>query len=178
MLATLSSHDLPTSTIFSLSHKVNSKLIVCGQQHFGPTFCCTLSKTKPDDLVNVMKMAAESFHLRTDDELQGATSLASLHLRDDVGIRNENTSNMEDIPEPNPALPMITSSPPNQSQQEPEIDTPADQVDVSEFLETEKGQNDGEGQSCIRTPVPKELSSHVAQDHVNPDLKTSTSTEG
>ncbi|KAM4574070.1 phosphatidylinositol 3-kinase regulatory subunit gamma-like isoform 1-T3 [Fundulus diaphanus] len=121
-------------------------------------------------------MAAESFQLGTDDELRAASSLASLHLRDGVGIGN--TIHMEDNPGPDPALPAITSSPLNQSQQQADIAPPAHQVDVSEFLETETGRDDGEGQSCSRTPVPKELSSHVAQDHVNCDLKTSTGKEG
>ncbi|XP_043986407.1 phosphatidylinositol 3-kinase regulatory subunit gamma-like isoform X3 [Gambusia affinis] len=118
-------------------------------------------------------MAAKSFQLGTDDELQAASSLASLHLRDGVGIGN--TGHMEDNPEPNAALPAITSPPPDQSQQQAEIAPPADQ----EFLETEKDQNDGEEKACIRKPAPQQLSSHFAQDHENPDLKpTNTSKEG
>lgn len=70
-------------------------------------------------------MAAKSFQLGTDDELQAASSLASLHLRDGVGIGN--TGHMEDNPEPNAALPAITSPPPDQSQQQAEIAPPADQ---------------------------------------------------
>ncbi|XP_054912845.1 phosphatidylinositol 3-kinase regulatory subunit gamma-like isoform X1 [Poeciliopsis prolifica] len=118
-------------------------------------------------------MAAESFQLGTDDEHQAASSLASLHLRDGIGIGN--TGHMKDNPEPDAALPAITSPPPDQSQQRAEIAPPADQ----EFLETEKDQNDSKEKACIRTPVPQQLSSHFAQDHVNPDLKpTNMSKEG
>lgn len=50
-------------------------------------------------------------------------------------------------------------------------------VDISEFLETEEGLNDDKGKTCIRGRVSEEFSPHVAQDHVNPDLKTNTGEE-
>ncbi|XP_038157866.1 phosphatidylinositol 3-kinase regulatory subunit gamma-like isoform X2 [Cyprinodon tularosa] len=174
MLATLSSHDRCMSTI-SFSHEVDSKLIVCGQQRSGRKFHFNLSKTKLDNSVNLVKMAAEHFQLGTDEELQAASSLASLHLRDGFGIRNP--TNMDENPEPDPALPAITSSPLSQSQQHAEIAPQADQVDISEFLETEEGLNDDKGKTCIRGRVSEEFSPHVAQDHVNPDLKTNTGEE-
>ncbi|XP_038157867.1 phosphatidylinositol 3-kinase regulatory subunit gamma-like isoform X3 [Cyprinodon tularosa] len=124
MLATLSSHDRCMSTI-SFSHEVDSKLIVCGQQRSGRKFHFNLSKTKLDNSVNLVKMAAEHFQLGTDEELQAASSLASLHLRDGFGIRNP--TNMDENPEPDPALPAITSSPLSQSQQHAEIAPQADQ---------------------------------------------------
>ncbi|XP_015235776.1 PREDICTED: phosphatidylinositol 3-kinase regulatory subunit gamma-like isoform X2 [Cyprinodon variegatus] len=174
MLATLSSHDLCMSTI-SFSHEVDSKLIVCGQQRSGRKFHFNLSKTKLDNSVNVVKMAAEHFQLGTDEELQAASSLASLHLRDGFGIRNP--TNMDENPEPDPALPAITSSPLSQSQQHVKIAPQADQVDISEFLETEEGLNDDKGKTCIRGRVSEEFSPHVSQDHVNRDLKTNTGEE-
>lgn len=51
-------------------------------------------------------------------------------------------------------------------------------VEVSEFLGTEKGQNDPEMQSLTRTLAPEEICSHVDQDDLHPSLKTNISKAG
>lgn len=59
-------------------------------------------------------MAAENFHLWTkESKLQPAdlpvSSLASLHLRDEAVVINENTNHMGDNPEPHRAYPVMSS---------------------------------------------------------------------
>ncbi|XP_069558469.1 phosphatidylinositol 3-kinase regulatory subunit gamma-like isoform X1 [Brachyistius frenatus] len=129
-------------------------------------------------------MAAERFQLWTEDsELQPAdfptSSLASLHLRDEAAVVNENTNHMGDNLEPHPVFPVMMSSLLDQARQQADITTtsrperpPADQ----EFLETEMGQNDSEAQSHKLTAFLQDLSSHV--DDVFPALKTNITQEG
>ncbi|XP_017269013.1 phosphatidylinositol 3-kinase regulatory subunit gamma isoform X2 [Kryptolebias marmoratus] len=120
-------------------------------------------------------MAADSFQRRTEDELHPGnpptSMLASLHLRDEALVTDENMTHTEDNPEPCPAM---TSSHLNQSQQEAGPAPPARQ----EFLGTEKGQIDTEMQSLTQTPVPKEICSHVGQEDLHPALKTNISKAG
>ncbi|XP_037530439.1 phosphatidylinositol 3-kinase regulatory subunit beta [Nematolebias whitei] len=73
----------------------------------------------------------------------------------------------EDNPQPCPAM---MSSHLNQSQQEAGPAPPAYQV--SEPVETEKGQNDTEMQSLTQTPGPKEICSNGDQEDLHPALKT------
>ncbi|KAM6921880.1 phosphatidylinositol 3-kinase regulatory subunit gamma-like isoform 1-T2 [Xenentodon cancila] len=113
-------------------------------------------------------MAAESFQPWTEDELQPTdvptSSLASLHLRDKAVVTNESTVHMGDKPEPDPIVPVMMSSLPDQSRQQADIymvtrpdPPPADQ----EFLETEKGPNDSEVQPRTQGAFVQDLSSHV-----------------
>ncbi|XP_041863144.1 phosphatidylinositol 3-kinase regulatory subunit gamma-like [Melanotaenia boesemani] len=136
-------------------------------------------------MVSDVKMAAKSFQRWTEDQLQPVdlptSSLASLHLRDEAVVTNENTSHMEDNPKPYPTFPAMMSSLLNQSRQQAEmsVDTrpeppPADK----ELLETEKSQNNGEMQSHTQTGFRQDLSFHVDEDDAFPALKTNNSNEG
>lgn len=73
-------------------------------------------------------MAEDGFQLRAEDnELQPAdflaSSLASLHLRDEAVVINESTSHMVDNPEPHSVFPVMMSSLFNQSRQQTDIST-------------------------------------------------------
>ncbi|XP_041791174.1 phosphatidylinositol 3-kinase regulatory subunit gamma-like [Chelmon rostratus] len=135
-------------------------------------------------------MAEDGFQLRAEDnELQPAdflaSSLASLHLRDEAVVINESTSHMVDNPEPHSVFPVMMSSLFNQSRQQTDISTatrpepsPAVQVDVAEFLEPEMGQNNSEAQSHTLTAFLQDLSSPVDHDDVFPALRTNIAKEG
>lgn len=72
-------------------------------------------------------MAEEGFQLRAEDELQSAdfpaSSLASLHLRDEATVINQSTKHMVDNPEPHSVFPVMMSSPLTQSEQQADIST-------------------------------------------------------
>ncbi|KAM4548837.1 phosphatidylinositol 3-kinase regulatory subunit gamma-like isoform 2-T2 [Odontesthes bonariensis] len=129
-------------------------------------------------------MAAESFQLWTEDELHPVdlptSSLASLHLRDDAVVMNENTTHTEDNPEPYPIFPVMMSSLLNQSHQKTDMSVasrpeppPADK----EFLETKRGQNDCEVQSSTTAEFLPDLSSDDDDDDEILALKTNISKE-
>ncbi|XP_035807910.2 phosphatidylinositol 3-kinase regulatory subunit gamma-like isoform X2 [Amphiprion ocellaris] len=131
-------------------------------------------------------MAAESFQLWTEDnELQPAdlpmSLLASLHLRDEAVVINENTNHMGDNPEPHPVFPVMMSSLLNQSRQQADISMssrpeppPADQ----EFFETEMSQNDSEAQSPTPTSFLQDLQSYADHNDAFPALRTNVTKEG
>lgn len=64
----------------------------------------------------------EGSQLRATDELL-ASSLASLHLRDESAVVDGSANHMVDNPEPHSASPVMMSSPLNQSQQWTKIST-------------------------------------------------------
>lgn len=131
-------------------------------------------------------MAAKSFQRWAEDQLQPVdlpmSSLASLHLRDEAVVTNENTSHMVDNPEPYPTFPAMMSSLLNQSRQQAEMSMdirpeplPADK----ELLETEKSQNNGDMQSHTQTGFRQNLSSQEDEDDdVFPALKINSSNDG
>ncbi|XP_051231973.1 phosphatidylinositol 3-kinase regulatory subunit beta-like isoform X1 [Dicentrarchus labrax] len=138
-------------------------------------------------------MAQEGFQLialdnkdsTEDNELQPAdfptSSLASLHLRDEAVVINENINHMVDNPEPHSVFPEMMSSLLNQSQQQTDISMatrPEPSPAAQEFLESEMGQNDSEAQSHTLTAFLQDLSSPVDHDDVFPSLTTNTAKEG
>ena len=70
-------------------------------------------------------MAAEGFQPRTEGELPPTdlltSSLASLHLREEAVVTNENAVHMGDNPEPDPIVPVMMSLLVNQSCQQADI---------------------------------------------------------
>ncbi|XP_029938772.1 phosphatidylinositol 3-kinase regulatory subunit gamma-like isoform X2 [Salarias fasciatus] len=112
-------------------------------------------------------MAADRSQLRIEDnQLQPAdlptSSLASLHLRDEAVVTNENSNHMGNNPELCPSFPVMMPSLLNQSQTQADMSmasivtaVPADQ----EFSEPEMGQDDGEVHSHKPTASLPELSS-------------------
>ncbi|XP_035509876.1 phosphatidylinositol 3-kinase regulatory subunit gamma-like isoform X1 [Morone saxatilis] len=138
-------------------------------------------------------MAREGFQLKAfdnkdrteDNELQPAdfptSSLASLHLRDEAVVINENINHMVDNPEPHSVFPEMMSSLLNQSQQQTDISMatrPEPSPAAQEFSESEMGQNDSEAQSHTLTAHLQDLSSPVDHDDVFPSLTTNTAKEG
>ncbi|CAJ1060871.1 phosphatidylinositol 3-kinase regulatory subunit gamma-like [Xyrichtys novacula] len=138
-------------------------------------------------------MAEEGFQLRAHDskdcaegsKLQPAdfpaSTLASLHLRDDDVVINEGTNHMLDNPEPHSVVPVAASSLLNQSQQQKDIseDTrPESLPAVQELLEQKMGQNDSGAQSSSLTAFLKDLSSSLGHDDVLPTSTSNITKEG
>ncbi|XP_013129128.2 phosphatidylinositol 3-kinase regulatory subunit gamma-like isoform X1 [Oreochromis niloticus] len=124
-------------------------------------------------------------HSTEDSNLQPAdyptSSLASLHLRDEAVVTNENTNQIGDNPETHLVYPVVMSSMLNQSQQQGDISMaimPEPQQTDQEFLESEMGQSESEAQSDTLAAFLQDLPSHDHNDGTSLPGKTNSSKEG